>query len=161
MCSNPPWEKHMHFNTLPIFIVYFLRQKTDMPAPEHRSQLTAWQGLCQVERRFHILVRIYIYFQIRLNFWAGFGEISLRLLVAKHTMQSMSCWQLHTNKCQHEMILTQLFFSCADFRLLLLRRRGNCSKNLISPFCDSNEKVQRRCPFSRDWSTHHKAGSNE
>jgi hypothetical protein len=30
-----------------------LRQKADIPAPMHRRQLTTWQVICQVERRFY------------------------------------------------------------------------------------------------------------
>jgi hypothetical protein len=37
-----------------VFLFFlFLRQKVDRPAPKHRRQLTTWQVLSQVERRFH------------------------------------------------------------------------------------------------------------
>ena len=35
------------------FILFFLRQKADRPAPKHRRQFTTWQVFRQVERRFH------------------------------------------------------------------------------------------------------------
>ena len=54
--STPPkWVFYRWFDWINGMknLFFFLRQKANMPAPKHRRQLTTWQGLCQVERRFH------------------------------------------------------------------------------------------------------------
>ena len=46
------WSFSLHFLLLFVYYILFWH-KANMPTPKHKRQLTSWQVLCQVERKFH------------------------------------------------------------------------------------------------------------